>query len=77
MINKKMFVNGQWTEALSGRTRDIINPFNREGIARVSEGDREDAKRAVKAASVACGPVRPAKGSYSALPGPGVWSDRR
>ncbi|MCF8039063.1 MAG: aldehyde dehydrogenase family protein [Desulfohalobiaceae bacterium] len=50
MINKKMFVNGQWTEALSGKTRDIINPFNRESIARVSEGDREDAKGAVKAA---------------------------
>ncbi|MCF8106994.1 MAG: betaine-aldehyde dehydrogenase [Desulfohalobiaceae bacterium] len=50
MIEKKMFVDGQWTEALSGKTREIINPFNREVIARVPEGDREDATRAVKAA---------------------------
>ncbi|WP_277674500.1 betaine-aldehyde dehydrogenase [Piscibacillus halophilus] len=47
---KNMFINGEWTEASSGKTRNIINPFNQEVIATVAEGDKEDAKLAISAA---------------------------
>jgi betaine-aldehyde dehydrogenase len=46
----KMFINGQWVDALSGITREIINPFNQEVIAVVPEGDRKDAQAAIQAA---------------------------
>ncbi|WP_028782286.1 betaine-aldehyde dehydrogenase [Thalassobacillus devorans] len=47
---KKMFINGAWTEARSGKTREIINPFNQEVIATAAEGDAEDTKLAIAAA---------------------------
>jgi len=50
---KKMFINGQWVEAKNGEIRDIINPFNQEIIAKVSEGNKEDTKEAIKAARTA------------------------
>lgn len=56
-----MYINGRWEPAVSGRSREIINPFNQQVIAEVAEGDREDAKHAIIAA-------REAFDS-------GVWSD--
>ncbi len=56
-----MYINGCWVPAVSGRSRQIINPFNQQVIAEVAEGDREDARRAIMAA-------RQAFDS-------GVWSD--
>lgn len=50
MIKKKMYINGEWTDAESGKTRSIINPYNQAIIAEVAEGDRNDAKRSIKAA---------------------------
>jgi len=50
MHTKKMFINGNWVDSESGKTRDIINPYNSEVIAVVSEGDRSDSVKAVKAA---------------------------
>ncbi|MFG6116073.1 betaine-aldehyde dehydrogenase [Halobacillus sp. MO56] len=47
---KKMYINGAWTEARSGKTREIINPFNQEVIATTAEGDAEDTKLAIAAA---------------------------
>ncbi|WP_202079083.1 betaine-aldehyde dehydrogenase [Caldalkalibacillus salinus] len=47
---KKMFINGEWVEARSGNTREIINPYNQEVIATVAEGNAEDAKLAIAAA---------------------------
>ncbi|HET7578912.1 MAG TPA: betaine-aldehyde dehydrogenase [Bacillales bacterium] len=47
---KKMFINGEWVEARSGRTREIINPYNSEVIAIAAEGSEEDAKAAIAAA---------------------------
>ena len=47
---KKMFINGNWQEANSRYTREIINPFNQEIICQVAEGDRTDAKLAINAA---------------------------
>ncbi|MCP8615715.1 betaine-aldehyde dehydrogenase [Salirhabdus salicampi] len=50
MISKKMFINGEWVDSLTKETRQIINPFNQEVIAKVPEGNREDAKVAIEAA---------------------------
>lgn len=45
-----MFINGEWVDAKSKQTREIINPYNQEVIAIVVEGDKEDARRAISAA---------------------------
>ncbi|MEK4303536.1 MULTISPECIES: betaine-aldehyde dehydrogenase [Oceanobacillus] len=50
MDTRKQYINGEWVLALSGETREIINPFNQEVIALVAEGNEEDAKMAVAAA---------------------------
>jgi len=47
---RKMFINGEWVESHSGSFRNIINPYNQEIIATVSEGDIEDTKKAIAAA---------------------------
>lgn len=47
---KKQFIDGNWVHALSNETRDIINPFNQEVIARVAEGNETDAQAAITAA---------------------------
>ncbi len=53
MINKKQFINGQWVDARSQTTREIINPFNQEVVARVPESDEKDAQDAIRAAKEA------------------------
>ncbi|MFA1820016.1 betaine-aldehyde dehydrogenase [Virgibacillus oceani] len=50
---KKQYINGQWIEAISNKTREIINPYNQEVIAIAAEGNEEDAKKAIVAARVA------------------------
>lgn len=50
---KKMYINSQWMEGRSGKTREIINPFNQESIASAVEGDEEDAKAAIHGAKMA------------------------
>ncbi|AJF05478.1 betaine-aldehyde dehydrogenase [Geoalkalibacter subterraneus] len=50
MIEKRMYVDGQWVDARSGKTRSIINPANQEVIAEVAEGGREDSRVAIAAA---------------------------
>lgn len=47
----KMYINGQWTESESRKRFEAINPATGEVIATLPEGTREDAKRAVLAAS--------------------------
>jgi phenylacetaldehyde dehydrogenase len=47
---RKMFVNGKWVEAASGKTFPSYNPATGEVMAKVAEGDREDIDGAVKAA---------------------------
>ncbi|TJY41556.1 aldehyde dehydrogenase family protein [Cohnella pontilimi] len=49
----KMFINGEWTEAESGNTREVLNPATGKTIAVVAEGDERDAKRAIAAAKKA------------------------
>lgn len=47
---QKMYIGGRWVAAVTGETREIINPFNQKVIARVAEGGREDARAAIAAA---------------------------
>jgi betaine-aldehyde dehydrogenase len=47
---KKMFIGGEWVDALDGGVREIINPCNGEPIARVAEGNAGDARRGIAAA---------------------------
>ncbi|TCP24937.1 aldehyde dehydrogenase (acceptor) [Scopulibacillus darangshiensis] len=47
---KKMYINGEWVEAGSGQTREIINPYNQEVIAIAAEGNESDAKLAISSA---------------------------
>ncbi len=50
---KKNYINGAWVAALSGKTRQIINPANGEVIAETAEGGVEDARLAIAAAKEA------------------------
>src|SRR5579862_9038391 len=47
---RKLFIDGQWTEAASGKTFETPNPATGETLAHVAEGDAEDIDRAVRAA---------------------------
>ena len=47
---RQLFINGQWTDAASGRTFDTPNPATGETLAHIAEGDAEDIDRAVRAA---------------------------
>lgn len=59
---KRMFTDGKWVEAASGKTFDSFNPSTGEVLAKVAEGDSEDIDRAVEAARRAFdGPWRKVK----------------
>lgn len=47
---KRLFIDGKWVEAASGKTFDTLNPSTGEVLAAVAEGDSEDIDRAVAAA---------------------------
>ncbi|KMT03022.1 hypothetical protein BVRB_8g195850 [Beta vulgaris subsp. vulgaris] len=46
----KLFINGDFVDAISGKTFETIDPRNGEVVANVAEGDKEDIDLAVKAA---------------------------
>ena len=46
----KLYVNGEWVDALDGSVYDDFNPYTGEVFANVPAGGREDARRAVEAA---------------------------
>ncbi|OVA03179.1 Aldehyde dehydrogenase domain [Macleaya cordata] len=46
----KLFINGEFVDALAGKTFETIDPRTGEVITRVAEGDKEDVDLAVKAA---------------------------
>ncbi|SNZ02807.1 aldehyde dehydrogenase (acceptor) [Terribacillus aidingensis] len=62
-LKLQQYINGEWVDAISGNTREIINPFNQEIIATVPEGDEADTKAAIAAAREAFD-----KGEWSSLP---------
>ena len=47
---RKMLINGNWVDAVSGKTFPSYDPSTGEVLANVAEGDREDINLAVKAA---------------------------
>lgn len=49
----QMYINGEWVNAASGETREVLNPATGEVIAVVTEGNEEDARRAIAAAKYA------------------------
>ncbi|NLT67319.1 MAG: aldehyde dehydrogenase [Acidobacteria bacterium] len=53
MRNYRMYINGKWVDALSGKTFATVNPSTGEELGRVPLAGREDVDEAVKAASEA------------------------
>lgn len=47
---KKMFINGEWQDADSGKTTKVINPANGEVVGVVAYGGRAETARAIDAA---------------------------
>ena len=50
MDTHKMFIGGQWVDAVSGATFDDLNPYTGEIYAKVPQGDAADADKAMAAA---------------------------
>lgn len=50
---RKLYIDGRWVEAASGKTFETIDPASEEVICRVAEGGREDVDRAAIAATKA------------------------
>ncbi len=46
----KMYIDGEWVDALDGETYDDLNPFTGEVFAKVPAGKRPDAEKAIDAA---------------------------
>ncbi len=63
MSLQKMFINGEWMNAQSGETRDIVNPYNQTVIATAAEGNEKDTRAAIQAARLAFD-----ESSWSVLP---------
>ncbi len=49
----KMYINGEWVDAASGRTFDDYNPYTGEVFAKIAAAREKDAKLAVDAAAAA------------------------
>src|ERR1700690_1500497 len=49
-VPRQLFINGQWSDAASGKTFETPNPATGETLARIAEGGAEDIDRAVRAA---------------------------
>jgi aldehyde dehydrogenase (NAD+) len=47
---KKILINGEWVESVSGKTIETRNPATGEVITTVPDGNEEDINRAVAAA---------------------------
>ena len=50
----RMYINGAYVDAASGKTFDDISPRDQRVIAKIAAGDTEDVNRAVAAAKAAC-----------------------
>ncbi len=47
----RLYIDGEWRDALSGRWIDVINPATEEPIGRVAHAGREDLDMALAAAA--------------------------
>jgi acyl-CoA reductase-like NAD-dependent aldehyde dehydrogenase len=50
---EKLFINGEWTGAVDGKTYQKRNPYTGGTASQVPAGKREDARRAIEAAAAA------------------------
>jgi aldehyde dehydrogenase (NAD+) len=66
---KKLLINNEWVDSVSGKTFATINPATAEEICQVAEADAADVNKAVHAARVAfeTGPWRQATASQRGL----------
>jgi succinate-semialdehyde dehydrogenase/glutarate-semialdehyde dehydrogenase len=46
----KLYINGDWVEAQSGREFDVLNPSNGEVVGEVADGDAKDTQISINAA---------------------------
>ena len=53
MKTYRMFIGGEWVDALSGATFEDLNPYTGEVYAKVPKGDASDADRVMAAAAAA------------------------
>jgi succinate-semialdehyde dehydrogenase/glutarate-semialdehyde dehydrogenase len=51
--HRQLFIDGQWSDSVSGKKIPVENPATEEIIAEVSAGGREDCQRAIAAAAEA------------------------
>lgn len=49
-VERKLFINGQWVDAVSGKTFKILDPRTEEVVAEIAEADKADVEIAVAAA---------------------------
>lgn len=49
-VNTGLFIDGQWRDAETGATIDVINPATGKVIAKVADGSEKDAQDAIEAA---------------------------
>ncbi len=47
-VPKQLLLNGQWVDAKSGKTFDILNPGTGEKVAAVADGGAEDTRSAIR-----------------------------
>jgi acyl-CoA reductase-like NAD-dependent aldehyde dehydrogenase len=53
LLRKQLFVNGEWRDAASGKSLEVINPATEDVVATVPSADRADVDAAVAAARAA------------------------
>ena len=50
IMEYQMFIDGNWTPGSSGEMMEVINPANREVVARVPRGNKDDVDKALASA---------------------------
>ena len=53
LFRTRAYINGEWTDALSGETFEVTNPANGEHLARVPDMNADDTRVAIAAANAA------------------------
>ncbi len=49
-LQNKLFINGEWVDALDGRLIDVFSPHDNSLITQVAEAKQQDVDRAVQVA---------------------------
>ena len=50
-VNTGLFIDGDWVDAASGRTTDVINPATEQVLTTIADGGAPDAQRAIDVAA--------------------------